>query len=154
MLSPAKFEALPMQGLEEVQQRAEEANQAASRWSADAAALRSECSALQASIREQREVAEREVIQWVMVHELRACQCSIWAAAGPLLPATSEGQAPGIWQTRESCAVALLQIGITSQHCPAKRTWCPGSRPSGCRRQAMPRWGSGRRLLRRRRQMR
>ena len=84
-----------MQGLEEVQQRAEEANQAASRWSGDAAALRSECSALQASIREQRKVAEREVIQWAMVHEVRACQCSIWAAAGSLLPGMSAGHDPG-----------------------------------------------------------
>ncbi len=50
-----------VQALDAVQRQAEEANRQAAHWGGAAAALRSECASLEASMREQREAGELEV---------------------------------------------------------------------------------------------
>lgn len=50
-----------MQALEAIKERAEAAGQQAERWGDQASCLRAECSLLEASLRDQRLDAEREV---------------------------------------------------------------------------------------------
>lgn len=50
-----------LQALQAVQQRAEVAGRNAQQWEESAGRLRAECAQLEASMREQREITEREV---------------------------------------------------------------------------------------------
>ena len=127
--SPSRWVPVPVppaQALEAVQARAEAAGQAAERWGDQASRLRAECSLLEASLRDQRLDAEREV-RGFPVEKLKVG-----------LPAGTSGpiQRPG---GPSSLPKELLAGGLVSK----TRTWLgvgtPGALAAGRRR------GGGRR---------